>query len=47
MACHFAEDIRGGVLRPHRVVSAGDDDVLRAGPGALDHPGSVTEVLGR
>ena len=47
VACHWAEEIRGGVLQPHRVESpAAADDVL--GPGAVpEHPGSVTEILGR
>jgi peptide/nickel transport system ATP-binding protein len=48
VACHWAEDIRSGVLQPHRVepVAAAEADVL--GPGAVpEHPGSVTEILGR
>jgi peptide/nickel transport system ATP-binding protein len=48
VACHWAEDIRSGVLQPHRVepVAAAGADVL--GPGAVpEHPGSVTEILGR
>lgn len=48
VACHFAEDIRSGAIPAHRVApAAGDDDVLRAGAGAPEHPGSVTEILGR
>jgi peptide/nickel transport system ATP-binding protein len=47
VACHWAEEIRSGALQPHRVeppVAA--DDVL--GPGVVpEHPGSVTEILGR
>jgi peptide/nickel transport system ATP-binding protein len=47
VACHWAEEIRSGVLQPHRVEpAAAADDVL--GPGAVpEHPGSVTEILGR
>ena len=46
VACHWAEGIRSGEVRPHRVETVAGDDVL--GPGAVpDLPGSVTEVLGR
>ncbi len=47
VACHWAEEIRSGALQPHRVEPpAAADDVL--GPGAVpEHPGSVTEILGR
>ena len=46
VACHWAEGIRSGEVRPHRVEAVAGDDVL--GPGAVpDLPGSVTEVLGR
>jgi oligopeptide/dipeptide ABC transporter, ATP-binding protein, C-terminal domain len=46
VACHYAEDIRSGKLRPHHVEPEVVDDVL--GPGAVpDLPGSVTEILGR
>jgi peptide/nickel transport system ATP-binding protein len=46
VACHWAEGIRSGAVRPHRVEAVAGDDVL--GPGAVpDLPGSVTEVLGR
>jgi peptide/nickel transport system ATP-binding protein len=46
VACHWAEDIRGGALQPHRVEPSATDDVLA--PGAVpDAPGSVTEILGR
>ncbi|MHA6792149.1 ABC transporter ATP-binding protein [Pseudonocardia bannensis] len=47
VACHHAEAIRDGRLRPHRVepVIAGDDPLAPGLPPEL--PGSVTEVLGR
>jgi peptide/nickel transport system ATP-binding protein len=47
VACHWAEEIRGGALQPHQVEPpAAADDVL--GPGVVpEHPGSVTEILGR
>jgi peptide/nickel transport system ATP-binding protein len=46
VACHYAEQIRSGELRPHAVEATMADDVL--GPGAVpDLPGSVTEILGR
>ncbi len=46
VACHYAEDIRSGALQPHSVDPAAADDVLA--PRAMpDHPGSVTEILGR
>jgi peptide/nickel transport system ATP-binding protein len=46
VACHFAEDIRSGVLQPHRVEAVAEDDVL-AGGAVPELPGSVTEILGR
>jgi len=46
VACHFAEDIRSGVLQPHRVEAVASDDVLARG-SVPDLPGSVTEILGR
>ncbi|MHA6779747.1 ABC transporter ATP-binding protein [Pseudonocardia saturnea] len=46
VACHFAEDIRSGVLQPHRVEAVATDDVL-AGGSVPELPGSVTEILGR
>jgi peptide/nickel transport system ATP-binding protein len=46
VACHFAEDIRSGVLQPHRVEAVAADDVLGA-VTAPELPGSVTEILGR
>ena len=46
VACHFAEDIRDGRIRPHRVEAVASDDVLAAS-SAPDLPGSVTEVFGR
>jgi peptide/nickel transport system ATP-binding protein len=46
VACHFAEDIRSGVLQPHRVEAVDSDDVL-AGGSVPELPGSVTEILGR
>ena len=46
VACHFAEGIRSGEIRPHAVEAVAGDDVLA--PGAVPElPGSVTEVLGR
>jgi peptide/nickel transport system ATP-binding protein len=46
VACHYAEEIRDGRLRRHRVDPVlVSDDVLAARPP--EHPGSVTEVLGR
>ncbi len=46
VACHFAEGIRSGVIRPHDVDAVARDDMLSA-PAAPEHPGSVTEILGR
>jgi peptide/nickel transport system ATP-binding protein len=44
VACHWAEEIRGGVLQPHQVKPVADDDVL--GPAAMPQmPGSVAEFL--
>jgi peptide/nickel transport system ATP-binding protein len=46
VACHWAEEIRSGRLQPHSVAPTAGDDVL--GPGVVpEHPGSVTEILGR
>jgi peptide/nickel transport system ATP-binding protein len=46
VACHWAEEIRSGRLQAHSVAPTEGDDVL--GPGAVpEHPGSVTEILGR
>jgi peptide/nickel transport system ATP-binding protein len=46
VACHWAEEIRDGRLAPHRVEpDIGTDDVLAERPP--EHPGSITEVLGR
>jgi len=47
VACHWAEGIRSGEIRPHRVEAVARDDVLAPGAGAPAPPGSVTEVLGR
>jgi len=47
VACHWAEEIRSGALQPHRVdLAAIGDEVLRPS-GVPEHPGSVTEILGR
>ncbi len=46
VACHFAEDIRSGILQPHHVEAIAEDDVL-AGGATPELPGSVTEILGR
>ncbi|GAA2557900.1 ABC transporter ATP-binding protein [Pseudonocardia hydrocarbonoxydans] len=46
VACHFAEDIRSGVLQPHRVEAVATDDVLAAA-SVPELPGSVNEILGR
>jgi peptide/nickel transport system ATP-binding protein len=47
VACHWAEEIRSGVLRPHRVDAAATGDEVLV-PGAVPElPGSVTEILGR
>ena len=47
VACHWAEGIRSGEIRPHRVEAVARDDVLAPGAPAPAPPGSVTEVLGR
>jgi len=47
VACHFAEDVRSGMLQPHSVEAQPESDDVLA-PGVVpDLPGSVTEILGR
>ena len=46
VACHHAEAIRDGRLQPHSVDPVLVADDVLAGPPP-EHPGSVTEVLGR
>jgi peptide/nickel transport system ATP-binding protein len=48
VACHWAEDIRSGDLRPHRVEPVATAGEVPLGEdGSPEQPGSMTEILGR
>jgi peptide/nickel transport system ATP-binding protein len=45
VACHYAEDIQSGRITPHEVRPALVEPDAAAGPGAISHAASVTELL--
>ncbi|GAA1870819.1 ATP-binding cassette domain-containing protein [Pseudonocardia ailaonensis] len=47
VACHFAEDIRAGLIQPHAVDATMVDEAAILDIDAPEHATSVTDILGR